>query len=576
VPYEAVGRYGGKLIGLSLGPNTWNDTAQPRLCYTLTTNNEVSEVLPHIAKDYDFSGDKKIFTFYLRKGMKWSDGAPFTADDYLFWYEDFILNDEVTPVKPKSWSPGGELMVMEKVDDYTVRLRFSQPYPVALNYIAYFGSRQQSFFDPKHYLKNWHIKYNPKAGELAKSEDFDHWWQALNFHRNNNPSQQDMDLPLVRAFIMTKRSPESKTMERNAYYWKIDSAGNQLPYADYLINQIVENQEVLNLKAMAGEASFAGMNTALENYPVYKENEAKGGYNVHLYKNFRGAETAFAFNLTHKDPVLREIFQDVRFRQAMSVAIDREELNTILYHGRAVPRQATVHPSCTYFKEEWAGAYAQHDPEEANALLDEMGLKWDSAKENRLRPDGKPLTVNIEYWEREKAVTRTCELTKEYWEKVGVKVTIKAQQRNFNAERRNANEVDVNVWSLDRCSELRAYIPWTSKFFNLGSEFGVGVAWQDWYDSDGAAGEEPPEKIKSMYAMIEEWTSATNEADYQRLAQELFDFYADNLFIIGTVGLSPRPILAQKNIGNFPKEAFFDADNTFWNTLGIDQWYFRE
>jgi len=575
-PIEEIGQYGGRITGTALGPTTWNDTAQPRLEFSLTVNNKVTEVLPNIAKGYDFSEDKKTLTLYLRKGMKWSDGHPFTADDYLFWYEDVLLNDELTPVKPRAWSPGGELMKMEKVDDYTIRLHFAQPYPVILNYIAYFGSRQESFFHPKHYLKRWHIKYNPKANELAKEEGYDYWWQAFNFHKITGPQQQDTNLPMVRPFILKKRTPTQKIFERNPYYWKIDTEGNQLPYLDELVCDIVESAEITTLKAIAGEISYAGMDIALKDYPLFKKNEEKGGYRTLLYKYLRGSVCAFAFNQTHKDPVLRKIFQDVRFRQAMSLAINRDEINNILYFGKAIPCQATVHPTCSYYKEEWSKAYAQYDPERANKLLDEIGLKWDKKHQYRLRPDGKSLAVTIEFWPGEGPKTKICELVKGYWEKVGVKVSLKPEERSFNAMRRNANEVDVNVWHVDRTSELRAYIPWTSKFFNFKSELGQGVLWQDWYDTGGKAGEEPPEKIKRMYKLLDEWTTTTSEEEYRRLAQELFDFYAENLFIIGTVGMAPKVIVVKNNLRNVPEKAYFDADNTFWNTLGIAQWFLKK
>ena len=194
-----------------------------------------------------------------------------------------------------------------------------------------------------------------------------------------------------------------------------------------------------------------------------------------------------------------------------------------------------------------------------------------------LRPDGKPLAINMEFWARDTALSRTCELVRDYWQKAGMQVVIKPIDRALYGQRTNANELDLGVWAIDRCSELRAYIPWTSKFFDLASELGQGVAWQLWYESNGEAGEEPPSHIKDMYRKLEAWTTTTSEAEYRRLAQELFDFQAENLFLIGTVGIAPAPIIVKNQLRNVPGDGtYYGADGSFNNMLRGSQWYLEE
>jgi len=346
--------------------------------------------------------------------MKWSDGVPFTADDFLFWYNDIILNDELTPVKPKTWSPGGELVKVEKLNDWTVRFRFVTPYPSIIDILACGNDP----FAPRHYFKKYHIKYNPKANEIAKKEGYDFWWQCFNFHNLGGRKQKGVNLPCLKPWTLSKGDSHGNLYyKRNPYYWKIDTAGNQLPYIDRQTNILVSNVEVMNLKVINGEFDNAAIHLHLKNFPLYKDGEKRGNYHVMLWPKSWGSDICFTFNETHKDPVLRKIFSDLKFRQAMSLAINRDEINEILFFGKATPRQATAPPD-TSFYEDWMGKYyIEYDPKGANKLLDEMGLKWDKNHQYRLRPDGKTLAITIEYFEGVggEPIGKCCELVKEYW-----------------------------------------------------------------------------------------------------------------------------------------------------------------
>ena len=235
----------------------------------------------------------------------------------------------------------------------------------------------------------------------------------------------------MRSWGVTDITATYSLMERNPYFWAIDPAGNQLPYIDRLRVEVVNDQEGYNLKAIAGEIDIAQFGLEAANVSLYKENEEKGDYQLLMWKAPDGSEAAYGFNLTHTDPVLREIFQDIRFRQAMSLAINRDEINTLLYFDLGDVRQAAMNPDNSYYKQEWAERYVEYDPDRANALLDEMGLAWNGDGTVRMRPDGEPLRIRLWINQRRPTLINTGELVEAHWEAVGVDVDFQGRDGPF-------------------------------------------------------------------------------------------------------------------------------------------------
>ena len=278
-------------------------------------------------------------------------------------------------------------------------------------------------YHPRHYLEKWHINHNPKAEEVAKEEGFDTWWEALYAHYWWAPLT-DIDKPTLQPWVLTETTTERKVFERNPYYWKVDTAGNQLPYIDGVIAAIVD-KEVYQLKVISGEADVAYVQTSFEDFSLYKENEARGDYRVIPVPGIYGSEVMFGLNQNDPDPALRTLFQDLRFRRALSLAINRAEINDIVYYGLLVPRQATILPSASFFEEEWAQANAAYDTDGADALLDEMGLTARDGDGFRIGEDGQAVLLLVEYSTGELVdPTTTLELVKEYWEAIGLKVLL--------------------------------------------------------------------------------------------------------------------------------------------------------
>lgn len=567
-PLEEIGQYGGTLTSGAISIESAYDMWNTRQFYLAATDPEMNLFL-HVPKSYDLSEDYKTFTLHLRKGLKWSDGAPYTADDIMFWYEDIVLNDELTPRKPKAWSPGGELVKVERVDDYTVRFEFAAPYPSILLRLTT-GMSRPLISRPKHYLKEWHPNYNPEANELAKKEGYDNWWKCFAFH-SKAKFGQDVNLPTTFPWVLRKATTTQRIYERNPYYWMVDTAGNQLPYIDKAVAKLVETTETYNLKAIAGELGYAAHDLLIENYSLYKKNEEKGGYEIRLWKGDRAAEYMFGFNLTHKDPVLRKIFNDIRFRQAMSLSIDRDEINDLFYFGKAVPRQATVLPTSSSYEPWMEDYYAEYNPERANRLLDEMGLTKRDKEGYRLRPDGKPLLILLAYVQTEGTKAKISELIKDYWEDVGVKVIVREVQRELYSIKGDANELDVGIWHFDRATDLSMY-PEAMRFVPPWNEIGSGVPWATWDKTKGKTGEEPPEIIKRLFELRDEWLETPFGTEkFKKLGKEIATINAKNLFQIGTVGMSPVPIIVKNELRNIPKEAVGKITSFI-----PPQWFFKK
>lgn len=584
-PFEKIGQYGGTASVFAINLNTWNDWQGGLSNWggVFEQAKDGKTLKPNIAKGFEQSKDLKTFTIYLRKGAKWSDGAPFTADDIVFQFEDVFGNDELTPVKPGQWSPGGELIKAKKVNDYTVRLESSYPYPRLQAVLQTYNSLQTDLFNPKHYLKRWHIKYNPKADELAKEEGFDHWWQAFPYHAQIYSQQEDLNLPRMTPWVMKQKAANMILFERNFYYFKVDTAGNQLPYIDRVLSTIV-NVETYQLKMISGKTTLGFFNTSLSNYPLYKENEEKGGYYTMLYPDIdaSSALVVVGFNFNEKDLVLRKIYHDIRFRQALSLAINRDEINELLFFGQATLSQGGPHPTNSYYKKEWDEYFIEYDPEKANHLLDEMGLN--RGKDGfRLRPDGKKLLLTIEMEIEEPQTIPVIELVKEYWGAVGVKTAIKTMERTLMSARMASSNHGMAATKRGYGDEILAYRD--AGEFTHGNELSLFYDWWNYsgFQPDGEKYSKPGDQVtykmlKEYNNWIQEWyKTVMGSEEYMRLAEKIFDFYSTQLWCIGVVGQVPQVFIVANTLGNIPDPM---KDFTSTSLLRLqdfsDQFFFKQ
>lgn len=552
-PWEEIGQYGGTWrrcwTGLAdrMGPTRVGGYIKfVRLDYTGT------RFISDLADKWTLSKDGKEYTFHLREGLKWSDGVPVTTEDVKFYYEDILLNKELNPNLP-SWAVvEGEVMKLDVVDKYTFKVSFKKPYPIFLYQIQVVEDFLPA---PKHYLKQFHPKYTPqdKLDEIVKKEKFTFWYQLFAVKKD---WLQNPDLPVLYPWKVTVPPPATRMiLERNPYFYKIDTAGNQLPYIDRIVHDMVENTEVLNMRAMAGELDMQDRHIYVGNYTLFMENQKKGDYRVIQWKTGIGADPVICLNQSVKDPVLRQIFQDKRFRIALSIAINRVEVQQICYLGLGKVRQACPISGSPYYDAEWERLYTEYDPVRANKLLDEMGLDKRDRDGTRLRPDGKPLILTISFTTFPGATTiDVINMIKAYWEKLGVKVAINNMERSLYITRLSGNDHDICIWNLDRSYQLLIDPSW---YVLVGiQQWAPG--WGNWIGTGGKGGMEPPAEVKRMTELWEKAKTATNKDLRDRYMREIINTHKKNLWMIGMVGELPQLIIAKNNFRNVPEGLIYD------------------
>lgn len=532
---------------------------------------DLTDAVPNVAESVDVSEDKTTYTIHLRKGMRWSDGEPVTSADVLFAYNDLLLNKELTPNVPQDISPGGEPVVVTAPDDYTAVLTFAVPHPryFLSNLPHQYGTFQSKQIHPKHYLQQFHPAYNPDAEADAKAAKFNSWTERMIDMAQHGINK---DLPTLMAYTVESDSTTSVKWTRNPFYWQVDTEGNQLPYIDSIELERLQNVEAYHAKIVTGAYDFAVGNTDVLNYQTYQDSAEDAGYTVNVWSSGRGSEVFFQVNMNIEDEALRTIHQDVRYRRALSLAINREEMNDLLFFGQATIRQMTVLDTSIHFKQEYADAFIAYDPDQANALLDEMGLAWNDDQTVRLRPDGKPMQITFDYFDGEGPKTSILELVTSYWREIGIDVTAKSVTRQLLNPRISENKEPMSMWHGDASTDILLPVDRKWSIGKVGDETSIAPLWNAWFQSGGTQGEEPPDWY---LAPLNAWKrlSETLEPD---AAAELLQSQADNLWSIGTVGQTPWLAINKNTFANVPAYGIHTWDGLFQYPFYSSTFFFRQ
>lgn len=585
-PTNEVGVYGGRLSGAGMAPETTNDLQIGQATGLFRFSNDLREIHPDLATGYEFNDDFTECVITLRKGLKWSDGEPFTVDDIVFFFEDWKYNKDLYPATQAIYLLGGDRFGIEKVDDVTIRFTFAAPYP-SFSVIHFSGAPTEPF-RPAHYLRQFHPAYNENVEEDAKSAGFDSWQAYFTLMADGDSDSphfgvSNINMPVVSPWIPISGDTQRQQYERNPYYHKVDPEGNQLPYVDFMTVEYTSNAEVMNLKAVSGELSVAGLDIQLLNYPIIRRGEEAGNYTTKLVYSERGADVAIAFNPLHPDPILAALYSDVRFRQALSMGINRNEINELVFLGQGTPRQATVNETASFFDPRWAEHFAQHDVAAANALLDEIGLDQRNGQGVRLRSDGQPVSFQLEYLPQEGPKKEVCELVVKHWQLLGLQVDAAARERGYLIQRLDAQEQHATAWHVDRVLERPAYA------YSLDGKLGPGGnsiiryarEWQNWFNSAGERGVEPPQDAKDLRDAYIAWQKTDlGSPEYEAAARKVYDLTAETLYVLGVVGQAPQPVIVRNDVENVFKRDdetryWWGAANWFWHTLNPEQWFIK-
>lgn len=540
-PVEEIGDYGGSWLLFGDNERRIANVAQFTDIGLIMWNREQNASTPGLAEGWEILADGKEFIINLREGLKWSDGHSFTADDILFWYEDIVLNDELTPVKPGFLrTANGQLGVVEKIDDTTVKFKFDEPHGMFITFLT----KELDTYAPKHYLKQYHTNYTDAATLEAtlKDEGLENWvdlfWLKWNTNSGGTQGMNNPELPSIYPWIPTTEPPAERFIfKRNPYFFAVDTEGNQLPYIDQVDIRIVD-PEVMNLKIIAGEPNFqASRAQAFKDLPLYMQYAEENEYEVLQWGDLQISEAAIWINQNTPDPVDREIYQDKRFRIALSLAINRAKVNETLYVGLGRPTQATLAPvEARYYKDEYAQAYTEYDPDTANALLDEMGQTERDSDGFRLKPDGNRLAPVIEVPNNRLGMIDNFTLVKDDFAAIGVDLIVKPIDQSLWNKRMNSGQMQFTGWPMGKAATETDLVP-------ISTNTDWAPLWGLWYNTNGEQGEEPPQHIKELQAVWTDILLTTDEQKRDELYDTILKAQAENVWVIGVVGPVPKPII---------------------------------
>lgn len=547
------GEYGGTLFSFALGPDPWNDLMPaPEMSPRFLQMDMEGNIRPSLLADWEISDDYTVGTFTLREGMKWSDGTPVTMDDVRIVYDVMAQDPELTWWN-LDYPRKGYQVEFEALDEWTFQLTLNKPKPRWEEELAGNAGNEIMNIQPAHYLGEYHPDFNPDAEELAADEGYDTWQAAFNDAYNPYGISQK---PTLHPWYVAELTSDQRVLERNPYFYGVDSQGRQLPYVDRIVAQIVD-RETYNLQIVSGESDVGYLFTAFADFTLFKQNEDAGEYTVNTIPSLMASNLSVLVNLTNEDPVKRELYQDVRFRRAISVSINREEINEVLFSGQANPGQATAKPSESWFQEEWAESYAQYNVDMAGELLDELGMDQRDNGGYRLGPDGNQFTMVLLITDGIEGVgdpAIAAELLKEYFEQVGLRTEIRNVGNDLHNEALDAGTYDVTIEGV-------AYLQEYESFAVLGDENYSWAArgWFDWLtaEKEGASGnlpgEEPPQWVKDHEDAFERARQVPPDSDeYARLMTEIFSNQAEQLVVIGVAGQLPDLFIAKDYVKNTP------------------------
>ncbi len=531
------------------------------------------EIVPDILDSVD-EQDGRIFTLSLRKGHRWSDGHPFTAEDFRYYWEDIANNEELSPFGlPSALMVLGEPPLFEVIDSHTVRYSWSKPNPFFLPALA--GTRPEYIYAPSHYLRQFHPRYSERAKLDAKARSKGQRnWVAIHTNKYHPYKNENPDLPTLQPWMLATSPPSTRfVFERNPFFHRVDAQGRQLPYIDRVAMMIVDGK-LIPAKTGAGESDLQARNLSFSDYTFLKESEKRTNNRVRLWQTTKGAHIALFPNLNVEDPVWRALIRDVRFRRALSLAINRREINQVIYYGLATQGNNTVHEDSPLFRPRYRKLWTQFDLKTANALLDEIGLNERNHDGVRLLPDGRPIVVIVETAGEDTEQTDVLELIHDSWLKAGIKLYSKPLQREVFRNRIFAGSTLVSVWGgLENGLPIANMSP-----EELAPSSQSQLQWPKWgqyAESHGMVGE-PVDlpAAKELIALNERWLGASSRKEREAIWHRMLEIFADQVFTIGLVASVPQPVVVNKSLQNVPRKGVYNWEpgahfgiyrpDTFW------------
>lgn len=580
---EEIGQYGGTLRRAFLGPSDANNYV--RVVYDALVRNspDGGQVIPHVAAGWESSPDFTSWTVRLRRGAKWSDGQPFTADDIMFWYNDILLNKDLTPTVP-GWmkNKDGSTVTVEKVSDTAARWTYKEPITTFLLELANKDGGDSVLtnlaFAPAHYLKQFHANYIAAAElqQKVSQAGFSTWVELFT---NKAFATLNADRPTMAAWVPDKSTVADPVfvLKRNPYFIGVDPAGNQLPYLDEVRFTFFADKQALNLAAIAGEFDLQERHIDMTNYPVLVENEPTSNYHVMTWPTFGGSDAAISFSQTWQaNPAIAELLRNKNFRIALSYALNRDEIKELAFLGLGEARQPVPAPWHPYYPgDEYAHKYIEHNPDLANKMLDEIGLTGRDAEGFRTLPNGERLDLELSIVPAFGPWPDVGQLAVQQWGQVGVRAHVQIRERTLHFQLRESNDLMMEIWNEDTTG-----FPFTGQP-KMDPRSSPTMAFAQlhgkWYLTGGKEGLKPPPEIAKIVEIIDK-AKTVGRGQQIQLAQELFRLWADEAYEIGTVGLTPMiqgVIVVNDKLHNVPTTAGNDWPLRTPGNTRPEQFFFK-
>ena len=535
--------------------------------------DERFELAPDLLLALDNEGNR-VFTLHLRPGHKWSDGAPFTAADFRYYWEDVANNKDLSPFGlPQALLVRGRGPKFEVLDDTTIRYTWDESNPQFVPALA--GPSPLYIYRPAHYLKRFHARYVgvETANAIAK-EAGSRNWAGLHSKRDEQIRFDNPDLPTLEPWYNTTAPPSTRfVLVRNPYFHRVDPDGRQLPYIDRIVVGITDDK-LIPAKTGAGDSDLQARYLRFDNYTFLKQGAKRNSYRVLLWEKALGSQMALYPNLNGEDPEWRKLMRDVRFRRALSLGINRHEINEVVYFGLGKASANTVLPKSPLFKDEYRHAWSRYSVKEANALLDSIGLTRRDDKGLRLLPDGRPMELIVDTAGESTEETDVLELVRDSWRKLGIALFARPSQREVFRKRVYSGKSMMSTWT-----GLANGIPTPQMSpAELAPTLQEQLQWPMWgqYYEQGRKGGEPPAlpEAQELVRLYEAWRSADDDAGRARAWDAMLAIHADQVYTIGIVTRALQPVVASDSLRNVPREGIWNWDpgayfgiyrpDTFW------------
>ncbi len=549
-----IGQYGGRMRWLMGKPKDLRMVAYygyaRLICY-----NEKYELVPDILEKFEVE-EGRIFTLYLRAGHKWSDGAPFTADDFRYVWEDVYNDKRIGKGVPRAMRVEGKPPTFEVVDETTVRYTWHTSNPQFLSALA--GTLPLVVAMPFHYVKQFHPRYaDPKklaalvkVARVSKPK-------ALHKRKTRAITFQNPKLPVLSPWFNTTPRPSNLFIfKRNPYYHRVDPNGRQLPYIDE-IHMSIGSRSLIPAKTGSGDSDLQARYIRFDDYTFLKAAERQGKVKVHLWEKANGSHMAIIPNLTTKDATWRKLLRDVRTRQALSLGINRAEINAAIFFGLARVSGDTVLPRSPLYKKSYATKWTKFDIAEANRLLDEVGLKKRAYDGIRYLPDGRRAEIILDTAGESTEQTDVLNLIQDSWRRIGIAMFPRPTQRDLFRKRVYSGQSIMSVWSGHN-NGLPG--PGTNPEF-LAPVSQAQLQWPDWglhAQTSGKKGIAPElPAARKLMRLLQEWQASTSSSQQTQIWHEMLETYSESLFTIGILNGTKQPVVTAPNLRNVPDNGVF-------------------